>query len=65
MSLAQFRPEKNHKCQINTVKKLVDTLGIHFFKNKERKKLTCKLNFLFVELQEDWMMKRFFSNLKI
>jgi hypothetical protein len=26
MSLAQFRPEKNHKCQINTVKKIVDQI---------------------------------------
>lgn len=27
MSLAQFRPEKNHKLQINTVKKIVDQLS--------------------------------------
>lgn len=31
MSLAQFRPEKNHKCQINTIKKITDTLSNFYF----------------------------------
>lgn len=64
MSLAQFRPEKNHKCQINTMKKIVDTLCTFLFKIKKKKKVTLRLNFTFVEQQEAQMMKKSSSNLK-
>jgi len=62
MSLAQFRPEKNHKCQINTMKKIIETLSTFTILLKKMKKSTSKLNSTFVEQQEVQTMKKYFSN---